>query len=72
MSETTLASCLNLPERSERSLEQVPSELPEQREIPWRTIWPSEVRVPGLPVLEFHEEPLPPYLYGPYRQDVAK
>ena len=63
---------MTLPPHLERVLESGPGELPEQRPNPWRNVWPAGARMPGLPVLEFHKDSLPPYLYGPYRQDVAK
>jgi hypothetical protein len=63
---------VGLPEPIARLLEAGPERLLEQRENPTRILWPHGGAGAGLPVLEFHEEPLPPYLYGPYRQDVAK
>ena len=63
---------MRLPEPIERSLESGPERLLEQRENPWRRLWPAGAKVPATPVVEFHEDPLPPYLYGPYLQDVPK
>jgi hypothetical protein len=60
---------MTLPPHLERILEPGGRELPEQREDPWRIVWPAGARVP---VLEFHEDPLPPYVFGPYLQDVRK
>jgi hypothetical protein len=45
--------------------------MPGQHENPWQTVGPF---LPGTasPVVAFHEDPLPPKLYGPYLEDVPK
>ena len=44
---------------------------PGERENPWQ---PVGQFLPGTAstVVEFHYEPRPPYLYGPYLEDVPK
>jgi hypothetical protein len=58
---------VGLPEPIARLLEAGPERLLEQRENPTRILWPHGGALwphggagAGLPVLEFHEEPLPP------------